>query len=146
MSHKTQQGVTLIELVMFIIILAILGVGLVTTYVNLLTQSDEPNRLTVANLLAKERMELITGQRRITNLDAFENLADPCGSSTAGTCTLPSQLEDYSVGSSISELFSLNPQTAPAGGSSANYKLITVTVNGPGDAGKTILNSVVARY
>ncbi|MBI5450594.1 MAG: type II secretion system protein [Gammaproteobacteria bacterium] len=121
------QGFTLIELIIFIMVVGILAIGLMQTFTNTLFGSSRPSQTLVATGLARERMELILGQRRkAMGLTTFTNANfDPCTSAPAAThsaCTpIPS---GYTVTSSYAATWS----------GSSNYRDITVTVSGKGDA------------
>ena len=109
-----QKGFTLIELVLFIVVIAITATAMTTAFQNILAKLPNTNRNTVAIELGQGRMEFILGQRYI---NGFSNYSDLCmgGSPPAVCLTLPG----YTVSSSIT---GSNPQT------------VTVTVSGSGSA------------
>lgn len=113
--HRARQadGFSLIELIVFIVVLGVLVAGLVVAFASPLRNSPEAGRLDVAAELAQQRMELILAQRRAVG---FAALADPCPGPTI--CTPPT---GYTVTSSI---------VAGYGGDPTNYKVITVSVSG----------------
>lgn len=128
MNRERARGFTLIELIAFIVIVAILGVALLTAFSTGLRGAPEAALITQATQLAQERMELILAQRRAVGFAAF---ADPCvpGPGPAA-CTPPA---GYAVSANI----------APNWNGDSNYRVVTVTVTGPSSASATAL---VASY
>ncbi len=80
------DGFTLIELVVFIVIIGVAAVGLLTSMRSLLPRTVTPATLTKAAEIAQARMELILAQR---DVDGFSNFTDPCagGTPVAAVCT-----------------------------------------------------------
>jgi type II secretory pathway pseudopilin PulG len=126
--RHSQNGSTLIELTLFILIL---GIILATFFKGFTTtQINEPKILfsSEAIELAQQRMEIIVGNRKIQGFSAF---IDPCaGGSPPPLCTVSS---GYTVTSTIQANYLGN----------VNYKLITVNV--AGNSNKT-LNLLVTNY
>jgi type II secretory pathway pseudopilin PulG len=120
-----QSGFSLIELVIFIVVLGIAGVAIVSTFVVSGTKAPSLQNQSIAIELAQERMDLILGQRAI---NGFSSFSDPCPGPSI--CTAPS---GFTVSSSIANNW--NGDTA--------YKVITVTVSGNGNAS---LQALVANY
>ena len=119
------RGFSLIELIVFILIIAIVTSALLVSFQTILQVSPTGNRQTTAIGLAQERMDLILGQRRLKGFSSFSN---PCASgSPPAICTA---LTGYTVTSNIAA-------TTISGDS--NYKTITVTVSGLGNAVLTTL-------
>jgi prepilin-type N-terminal cleavage/methylation domain-containing protein len=113
------KGFSLIEMIVFILIIGITATAVLRSFGSILQKSPTANRQTTAIALAQERMELILAQRQ---LKGFNSFIDPCTlGSPPSICTAPS---GYIVSSTIS--------TVTIGGDS-NYKNITVTVSGLGD-------------
>jgi len=123
---SASRGFTLIELIIFIVIVSIMGVALMSAFSITTRGTPEAGQLTQATQLAQERMELVMAQRRIAGFAAF---ADPCPG-PAAACTPPA---GYNVTTTI----------APNWSGDANYKQITVNVTGTGSATVT---SIVAKY
>jgi type II secretory pathway pseudopilin PulG len=119
------RGFTLIELVIFIVIVSIMGVALMSAFSTTLRGTPVSGQVTQATQLAQERMELVLAQRRAAGFAAF---ADPCPGPAA--CTPPA---GYAVAVVIAANW--NGDT--------NYRVITVTVTGTSSATAT---SIVARY
>lgn len=119
LSHK-QQGVTLIELILFIVIISIAMVSLILSFSTVLGRIVEPGQRLVASELADARMNLILLQRHVYG---FNNISDPCDTSPAACAALTSFATGagYVVSSSIT-----NPES--------NIALVTVTVSGTASA------------
>ena len=124
---RHQRGLTLIELVVFIVIVGILVSGALTGFTTILRYSNRPGYLLTATQLADARMNLILQQRRV---GGFSSLSDPCSSGSLAACTGLNTFATaggYVVSSSIS---------AVSGGT----RTANVTVTGTGSA------QVVARF
>lgn len=124
-ANHNNAGFTLIELIVFIVILGIIAAGLLMAFEVSLERQPDVQKSAVAITLAEQRMDAILGQREIYG---FSNFTDPCPG--PAVCTLPA---GYSASSSIQNNW----------GGDTNYKLITVTVSGNANAS---LQSVVANY
>ena len=121
------RGLTLIELVVFIVIVGVAAFALLGSFGAMLTRSPTAAQLTQAMQLAQERMELILGQRNSPAAGrGYNNTVDldPCNVGAATVCT---STFGYTVSSA-------GTGTAPAswvqwnGNPTTNYKLVTVTV------------------
>ena len=104
--YRSRQGdgFSLIEVIVFIVVLGVLAAGLVVAFSSPLRNSPEAGRLDLAAELAQQRMELILAQRRATG---FAGFTDPCPG--PAICTPPT---GYTVTSSI---------VAGYGGDPTNY-------------------------
>lgn len=113
---RSQRGFSLIETVVFIVVLAVLLGGLTAAFVAPLRTSPQAGELDLIAEAAQQRMELILAQRRAAGFDAF---VDPCvpGPGPA-QCTPP---PGYTVTSAIGAGWAGDP---------ANYKVVTVNVTG----------------
>lgn len=120
------DGFSLIEVIVFIVILGVLMAALVIAFASPLLSSPDAGRLDLAAELAQQRMELILAQRRAAGFAAF---ADPCPGPVI--CTPPT---GYAVTSSIVAGYGADP---------TNYKIITVNVSGTSAISATAL---VANY
>ena len=126
--NPKSAGFTLIELVVFIVVISIAFTTLITSFQTLLQKSPVPNRLSTAIGLAQGRMDLILGQRY---QQGFSSFVDPC--TYASPPTICTALTDYTVTATIAN-------TTINGDS--NYKTITVIVSGLGNATlKTLVGS-----
>ena len=123
---RSIEGFSLIELIVFIVVLGVLAAGLVVAFSSPLRSSPEAGRLDLAGELAQQRMELILAQRRATG---FAGFTDPCPG--PAICTPPA---GYTVTSSI---------VAGYAGDPTNYKVVTVSVSGTSAITATAL---VANY
>ena len=79
------RGFSLIELVIFIVIVSIMGVALLASFSVTTRSSPDAGQMTQATQLAQERMELVMAQRRAV---AFAAFADTCPG-PAAACTPP---------------------------------------------------------
>ena len=119
-DKKRQRGFTLIELVVFIVVMAILSTALTSVFANTLKGSPRASAVAKVAELAQERMELILAKRGQVSFSTFTSTVfDPCTSvpaSTQAPCAgVPA---GYTVTSSL--------QTDWNG--DTNYKVVTVTV------------------
>lgn len=112
-----QIGVSLVELIFFIVIVSVLAAGLFGVLASSLRGAPQAGQTDSAAEIAQQRMELILAQRRAVG---FATFADPCvpGPGPA-VCTPPA---GYGVSSNIVTGWGSDP---------LNYRVITVTVTGP---------------
>jgi Tfp pilus assembly protein PilV len=115
-SSFHQSGVSLVEVIIFIVIIAVLATGLFVALATPLRGSPQAGLMDMAAELSQQRLELILAQRRAVGFAAF---SDPCvpGPGPA-VCTPPT---GYNVNSTI---------VAGWGGDPSNYKVISVNVSG----------------
>jgi MSHA pilin protein MshD len=147
-----QRGVTLIELIAFIVIVGILVSGLVGGFSVTLRGSGMPRQTTQALQLAQERMELIRARKDTVGFACFTGTRyDPCrNAAAAGSC--PAATASPNPACSISPLpgFTVTPaldETGACMGGDANYKCITVTVTDSATGAKLAeLKAAVANY
>jgi hypothetical protein len=136
-AGAAQRGVTLIELIAFIVIMGIASMTLLGMYRAVLPRGATPAEITLATQLAQERMELILGQRAA---NGYSPLADPCGGGTPpAICT---QLGLYSVivrGVASPVPWSVSPVVGA-------YREVGVTVLGPDGIQHANLSAVMANY
>ena len=127
-SLLRQLGVSLVEVIIFMVIVAVLAAGLFGAFANSMRGAPQAGQTDSAAEIAQLRMELILAQRRAVGFAAF---TDPCvpGPGPA-ICTPPTS---YGVSSSITTGWGGDP----------NYKVVTVTVTGPFTVTTTAL---VANY
>jgi len=134
-TSRQQSGLSLVELIIFIVIVSIVTTGVLLGLNRILTGSATINQLTQAAYLAQQRMELILPQREVLGFSGFISTTfDPCTSTPASTqpiCTvIPA---GYTVTTTLSNDWQ---------GDSA-YKVVVVTVTGKGSAQ---LQALVADY
>jgi hypothetical protein len=128
-----QGGVTLIELIAFIVIMGIAVIALLSMYRAVLPRGATPAQITLANELAQERMELILGQRVASG---YSPLVDPCPGPAVCTPTTAG----YSV-----VVYGVSPPVL-WNDATGNYRQIGVKVLGPNGNQFASLSAVIANY
>ena len=122
---KKYLGFSLIELIIFIVVLAIVALGILLSVEVALEQSPNLEFNTRALELAQGRIELILEQKKELG---FASFSDPCNQATPpNICT---NVTGYTIASNI----------VPSGD---DFKIITVTVTGKG---RSQLTTLVANY
>jgi type II secretory pathway pseudopilin PulG len=118
------RGFTLVELVVFIVILGFAAYALFRSFGSVLPRSPTAAQLTQAMQLAQERMELILGQRDVQSYNNLVDL-DPCmrGGALPSVCTIAFGYLVASTGTAPGAPVAWN------GNPTTNYKLVTVTVS-----------------
>jgi type II secretory pathway pseudopilin PulG len=124
---KKQAGFTLIEVVIFIVVTSILATTIMLAFTNALQKAPTFLNNMIATQTAKKCMDWYVGQRW---LNGYSSISCP-STSVPSFCTAPS---GYTLAVNVS-CTTIN--------SDANYKTITVTLSGEGDASLTTL---VANY
>ncbi len=133
MRVQRQQGFSLIELIIFILVTSILSTALFLAFSTALRGPALASDSNQAMLLAVERMELILPQRQVLSFAGFNDPNhDPCkmGSGQLACTSFP-------VG------FAVTSTVAPDWGGDTNYKVVTVSVTGSATA---TLTALVADY
>ncbi len=122
------RGFTLLELVLFIAIIAVLTNVFFLAYRQILLRAQAPAQLEMAGEIAQARMEFILGQRAARG---FSQFLDPCdsGGAVASICTASTRVA---------------PTALPLA-SSANEAVITVTGRSPNGTTVT-LSTLVGNY
>jgi hypothetical protein len=141
-SSAAQQGVTLIELIVFIVIMGISVVALLSMYRAVLPHGLTPAQITLATQLAQERMELLLGQR---DVDGYSTavLTDPCvGGTPPAICA--SQFTPTGLYSIV--VTGVNPPLQWSGLSVDDYRMLGVKVLGPDGNQLANLSAVIANY
>ena len=124
---KHSSGFTLIEIVIFVVATAILAAAVLTAGRTGLISAPATSNQISANMLAQQCMEYLLGARLLSGYDTFT-----CPSTPSGTlCNSPS---GYTVTPNV-------VCTTLSG--SANFKTLTVTVSGNGNA---VLKTLIANY
>ena len=127
MSVDKQRGFSLIEMVIFIVVIGILMSGMLVAVNRSLSLAVLPNRAAQATFLANAYMEIILLDRAVKGWSAFDN---PCPS--AAICTpLVTFASTYG--------FTVTPSITPSG----TNKTIDVSVSGAA-AAKAV--TVVSQY
>jgi len=131
---KRRSGFTLVELVVFIVIVGVAAFALLRSFGSVLPRSPTPAQLTQASHIAQERIELILGRYVAAGFTAVN---DPCvGGTPPGICTTAG----YTV--------VVAGITAPVQWNTTlitDYKLVTVTVT-LGGLQLAQENAVLANY
>lgn len=146
------RGVTLIELIAFIVIVGVLVSGLMSGFATTLQGSAVSKQVTQALQLAQERMELIQARKDVVGFACFTGTRfDPCtAAAAAGSCaaTLASTHPACSAATTFG--YTVQPpvldETGACMGGDTNYKCITVTVTDSSGAKLAELEAVVANY
>lgn len=113
-----QRGISLIELIIFIMIMGILSAAILATFNVAGSKTPNIDKQIEALDYGQLRMDLILGQKATQGFNSF---TDPCsGSSPPAVCNSPG----FAVSSTIAQNW--NGDT--------NYKVITVTVSGDASA------------
>jgi Tfp pilus assembly protein PilV len=141
-AGAAQRGVSLIELIAFIVIMGISVTALLSMYRAVLPRGATPEEITLATQLAQERMELILGQRIVDGYSTVV-LNDPCvGGPIPAICTnqfTPSGL--YSI-----IVTGINPAVQFSGLSTNSYRMFGVKVLGPDGNQLANLSAVIGNY
>jgi len=140
-------GVSLIELIVFILVVGVVIAGLVIGMSSAVRTAPQPREMHQGLQLAQGRMELILAQRTRLDFGPFTNATfDPCvppGGQEA--CLAPT---NYAVTS----CFFTGAGTCGFGATNtcnagdANYKCVRVRVTGPDGAAVAELDAMVANY
>jgi len=125
--RSAAYGFTLIELILFIVIMGILGSTILLSFVTALQKLPQTHQIYIADQAAQRCMEWILGQRKMNGLSS---VACP-SSTTPAFCTVPSGFT-MSVNISCTTL-----------SSDSTYETVTVTVGG---AGSTTLSALLGAY
>jgi Tfp pilus assembly protein PilE len=130
-KHRAHQaGVTLVELIAFIVVVALLATGLIAAFTSSMKTTPPAGDVSQALQLAQERMELILAYKQSRGFNA---LIDPC---TLGSP--PTQCTSFPSGFNVPAATIVNNWNG-----STEYKVITVNVTGPQTIAVTAL---VASY
>ncbi|WP_372522081.1 prepilin-type N-terminal cleavage/methylation domain-containing protein [Sulfuricaulis sp.] len=128
--RANQAGVTLVELIVFIVVVALLAIGLIAAFTSSMKDTPASGDVSQALQLAQERMELILAYKQSRGFNA---LIDPC---TLGSP--PTQCTSFPSGFNVPAATIVNNWNG-----SSEYKVITVNVTGPQTLAVTAL---VASY
>lgn len=124
--RRRDAGVTLVELIAFIVIVAIVAVAMVQAFSGTMRGSHFGKEMTQATQLAQQRMEVILGQRKTLGYTVFIASADydPCQSGvwTGQLCSTSS----YAAGN-----FLVASTLSAADACGTGCTEVTVTVTGP---------------
>ena len=128
-NRKAQKGLTLLEMVLFIVVIGVAGVIILTTLASPLTGAGTQTEAVTAAQVAQARMEVVLGQKRRQGFPG----SDPCAGDPSLTfCQVPG---DWSVNTGFEDWGSEDPD---------DYQVIVVTAEGPNGTSHTI-RTLVAR-
>jgi len=117
---SSQAGMSLIEMVVFIVVTSIAISAVFIAFTVPMQQTPNSNAQTTATQLAQNRMEIILGQERLLG---FASFSDPCtGATPPAVCTVSAALSAYTTTSTL---------TATTISGDTNYIIIDVLVTGP---------------
>lgn len=128
---RSQDGMTLLEMILFIVVIGVVGAVVVTMMSAPLTGAGTQVKAVTAAQLAQGRMELVLGQKRRAGFPG----ADPCQDSTLAACGLPA---DWSVDTRFEPWQQGNDPAMD------DFAVIVITVSDP-DGGSHSIRSLVAR-
>lgn len=124
-------GFTMIELVVFIVVIGIATVGVMAAYIQALGGAGEGAELTRRAQFAQQRMELIIANKRQDGFPGF----DPCPNGLEA-CNVPA---GFTVASDIVEWLGVDPCD-----DTMTHCVITVTVTAP-DGANYVLETLITR-
>ncbi len=133
------KGVTLVELIVAIVVLGVVVSGLATGFATVTRSAPLSKEMHQALQLAQGRMELILYQKQRLGFAGFTAATfDPCALGGAQqACQSPT---DFNVVSSP-------PTSVTINGDAVDFKMVTVTVNGPPSGAQLVqLQALVANY
>lgn len=117
---KIRSGFTLIELIIFIVVMGILAGGILTAAITTMKHSPAVRQQAIAMNAAMQCLDWVLGQRQLNGYNSI-----PCPSAS-----VPSFCSSLPAGFNISVQI-----ICPV----ANYKTVTVSVSGLGDASLQLL-------
>lgn len=143
------RGVTLIELIAFIIVVGVLVTGLASGFSSTMRGGNDSREITQALQLAQERMELIRARRDVVGFACFTGTRfDPCqAAALAGSCPAMAVSTHPACNSTLGyTVTAALDETGACMGGDTNYKCITVTAAGAGGGTLSRLQAAVANY
>jgi Tfp pilus assembly protein PilV len=135
-SPGRQIGLTLVEVVAFLVVMGVGAAALLPMIKNVLPRSASASQITRATQMAQARMELIMGQR---SSSGFSGLNDPCQAAAPPACTVDS-------GYSLTVIGVPTVASWPTITDTSRFRLVTVRVSGPDGNLLSILNTVSGNY
>lgn len=127
--YYSPRGFTLIELIIFIIVIGLLATTLLLVMNIALQSSPTLHRQLIANQTARMCMEWIVGQRQLNGYDSL-----PCDSSTVPVFCSENAPNGYVLAVDTS---------CPVIAGDSHYKTLTVTVTG---LSRVSLSTLIAAY
>ena len=115
-KRASQAGLTLLEMILFIVVLGVAGVILLTTLSSPLTGAGTQTEAVTATQVAQARMEVVLGQKRRQGFPG----SDPCdGDPSLAICQLPG---GWTANTGFEDWGGEDPE---------DYQVIVVTAQGP---------------
>ncbi len=131
-ARKRQRGVTLVELIVFLVIVGIAAAGIMEALAQSPGGNATPVQILEATKLGESRLELLVGQ---SETQRITGLADPCAATTPPpVCQLP-------AGYQIAQ-----PTVIPDFGGNPALTELSVQVAAPDGRVLATLTDVVAEY
>jgi hypothetical protein len=149
-ARETQAGVTLIELIVFIVVISVSVSGIMLALSAAQGGATiTPAQLTRATQMAQERMDLIIGHKQNLSFACFgdttEPRYDPCqAAGAAGAC--PAQFASALGGCAAVPGYPVMPALAGDWGGDTDYRVVTVRVTGPDGGQLAEISALVASY
>jgi type II secretory pathway pseudopilin PulG len=141
-ARRREAGATLVELIAFIVIVSVVIGGLMAGMSSSVRVQSTPKAMTQALQLAQERIELIRARKEVQGFGFFVPVtSDPCNagpghpacnSPVVSGKTVTTSRTFESVTYSIAATIENDPTQIPAPFNDGNFKMITVSVLGPG--------------
>ncbi|MDA8391038.1 MAG: type II secretion system protein [Gammaproteobacteria bacterium] len=127
-----QRGATLIELIVFLVIVGIAAAGVMEALTQAQSGGATPIQILEATKLAESRLEFLAGQSEV---QSFATLTDPCaGTTPPPVCQLP---PGYQIA---------QPTVVPDFGKNPALTALVVQVTAPDGRVLATLTDVVAEY
>ncbi len=146
-TWRSARGVTLVELIMFMVIVGVVAAAMVQAFSGTMRGSHLGKDLTQATQLAQQRMEVILGQRKRLGYAGFTVANyDPC---LLAIVPFPASQACATTASFAVTSAPTAPGFAADAcgvGTGTNCRLVTVTVTGPQGDTLTILTAQVWNY
>ncbi len=135
--RRRLRAFTLVELIVFIVIMGIAAYALLSMFRQTLPRSPSPSQLTQAAHCAQERMELILGRRVALGTLGFGSVAlDPSG---AATCAANAALNVNVTGANAIVAW-------PGDAATTRYRLVRVWITDAAGTQLAELHSLLANY
>lgn len=129
-------GLTLVEVIAFLIVAGVAAAALMPMFRNVLQRSPDSNEIVRATHLAQSRMELILAQRVSAG---YSGINDPCQAANPPACAVPGSFSLTVLGVPTVLAWPVNTDTS-------QFRLITVRVTGPSGTVAAELSAVAAAY
>lgn len=143
-TRASELGVTLVELLIFIVVVSIAVTGVLLALAATERGGPTAAEIGMAEQLAQERMELILAQRPVLGFDCFNApLFDPCQAAAAAPPCPGRPAPTSPLCTTFPAGFAVSSSLAVA---APSQKLVTVRVTGPGGQTLAALTSEIDDY